>query len=271
MARHQSSVVLHSNTVLLVMLRTCFLTDRRTLDRRVRSAFLGYRQEMHACASLGSFPLQRLAKYVPSRMTTCPSGPLRKIGSWHVARRQSISAGTIGVDVSEEQLRFLEADAIHEPAEIPSSATASALGGDTQRGVFWGQTGFIECPGIGPICRQHGIGCSRYGAAAGICRDSARHFFSVGVLSLARGPWLRRFLRPVARNIRKQRRHGARQELRPFTRHAHLFSVYNVNEVMPHERWLEMELTHRARFVQTLILATQVPFPNFSQLFILGH
>lgn len=94
MAKHQSSVVLHSNTVLLVMLRTCFLTDRRTLDRRVRSAFLGYRQEMHACASLGSFPVQRLAKYVPSRMTTCPSGPLRKIGSWHVARRQSISAGT---------------------------------------------------------------------------------------------------------------------------------------------------------------------------------
>lgn len=77
MAKHQSSVVLHSNTVLLVMLRTCFLTDRRTLDRRVRSAFLGYRQEMHACASLGSFPVQRLAKYVPvpSRMTTCPSGP----------------------------------------------------------------------------------------------------------------------------------------------------------------------------------------------------
>lgn len=109
MAKHQSSVVLHSNTVLLVMLRTCFLTDRRTLDRRVRSAFLGYRQEMHARASLGSFSVQRLAKYVPvpSRMTTCPSGPLRKIGSWHVARRQSISAGTIGVDVSEEQLRFL--------------------------------------------------------------------------------------------------------------------------------------------------------------------
>lgn len=75
MAKHQSSVVLHSNTVLLVMLRTCFLTDRRTLERHVISAFLGYRQEMHARASLGSFPVQRLAKYVPSRMTTCPSGP----------------------------------------------------------------------------------------------------------------------------------------------------------------------------------------------------